>query len=51
MLALKCRCARNIFGQWRNVCCHGNGMLCQKLRKQNFGIHLIALITSLTVRQ
>ena len=32
MVAIWCSCAKHTFWQWRKVCCHGNGILCQKLR-------------------
>ena len=32
MVAVWCSCAKHTFWQWRKVCCHGNGILCQKLR-------------------
>ena len=31
MFALGCSCARHIFRQWQKECCHGNGILWQKL--------------------
>ena len=31
MFALGCKCARHIFWQWQKVCCHGNGILWQKI--------------------
>ena len=32
MVAGCCSCAKHTCWQWRKVCCHGNGILCQKLR-------------------
>ena len=32
MVAVWCSCAKHTFWQWRKVCCHGNGISCQKLR-------------------
>ena len=36
MFALKCRCVGHILGQWQNVCCHGNGILFQKLKNKTY---------------
>ena len=35
MFALECRCARHIFRQWQKECCHGNGILWQKMGGKN----------------
>ena len=35
MFALKCKCVGHIWGQWQNVCCHGNGILFQNWKTKH----------------